>query len=197
MDQILESQLTPHISPSWVSYGVSIVRILEKIDHVIMALCCILNETEPEWHIYQGVQRSGKSQGNSRLGKSQGKVREFCEGSWLDTLCIASVNRLFIQSNLSSVDSKPLSETIQLIVSWTPRSKLQCSSKHNGSIFLTLNVWGLSYLGLTRSLSWLLMPWRRKEQPWYWQCRISRFLSCLRKDFNYLRRINMEKWHKM
>ena len=26
----------------------------------------------------QGVQRSGKSQGNSRLGKSQGKVREFC-----------------------------------------------------------------------------------------------------------------------
>ena len=28
--------------------------------------------------MYQGVQRSGKSQGNSRLGKSQGKVREFC-----------------------------------------------------------------------------------------------------------------------
>ena len=30
----------------------------------------------------QGVQRSGKSQGNSRLGKSQGKVREFCWRSW-------------------------------------------------------------------------------------------------------------------
>ena len=28
--------------------------------------------------LLQGVQRSGKSQGNSRLGKSQGKVREFC-----------------------------------------------------------------------------------------------------------------------
>ena len=29
-----------------------------------------------------------------------------------------------------------------------------CTMKH-----LTLNVWGLSYLGLTRSVSWLLMPW--------------------------------------
>ena len=27
---------------------------------------------------HQGVQRSGKSQGNSRLGKRQGKVRKFC-----------------------------------------------------------------------------------------------------------------------
>ena len=29
-------------------------------------------------YFQQGVQRSGKSHGNSRLGKSQGKVREFC-----------------------------------------------------------------------------------------------------------------------
>ena len=35
------SQKTPHISPSRVSYGVSIVRIWEKIDHIIMALHCI------------------------------------------------------------------------------------------------------------------------------------------------------------
>ena len=66
---------------------------------------------------------------------------------------------------------------------------------------LTLNVRGPSYLGLTRSISWLLMPWLLTspghQQPWYWLCRIGRFLSYLRKDFNYLRRTNVEKWHKM
>ena len=66
---------------------------------------------------------------------------------------------------------------------------------------LTLNVQGPSYLGLTRSISWLLMPWLLTspghQQPWYWLCKIGRFLSYLRKDFNYLRLINVEKWHKV
>ena len=66
---------------------------------------------------------------------------------------------------------------------------------------LTLNVRGSSYLGLTMSISWLLMPWfltsPGHHQPWYWLCKIGRFLSYLRKDFNYLRRINVEIWHKM
>ena len=52
---------------------------------------------------------------------------------------------------------------------------------------LTLNVRGPSYLGLTRSISWLLMPWLLTspghQQPWYWLYRICRFLSYLRKDF--------------
>ena len=66
---------------------------------------------------------------------------------------------------------------------------------------LTLNVRGPSILGLTRSISWLLMPWLLTspghQQPWYWLCKIGRFLSYLRKDFNYLCRINVEIWHKM
>ena len=66
---------------------------------------------------------------------------------------------------------------------------------------LTLNVRGQSYLGLTRSISRLLMPWLLTspghQQPWYWLCRVGRFLSYFRKDFKYLRRINVEKWHKM
>ena len=37
---------------------------------------------------------------------------------------------------------------------------------------LTLNVQGPSYLSLTRSISWLLMPWLLTspghQQPWYW-----------------------------
>ena len=56
------------------------------------------------------------------------------------------------------------------------------------SLALTLNVRGPSYLGLTGSISWLLMPWLLTspghQQPWYWLCRIGRFLSHLRKDFN-------------
>ena len=40
MNQIFESQQTPHISPSRASYGMPIVRILEKIDCVITAPHC-------------------------------------------------------------------------------------------------------------------------------------------------------------
>ena len=37
----LYSQKTPHISPSQVSYGVSIVRIWDKIDYISTAPHCI------------------------------------------------------------------------------------------------------------------------------------------------------------
>ena len=66
---------------------------------------------------------------------------------------------------------------------------------------LTLNVRGPSYLDLTGSISWLLMSWLLTspghQQPWYWLCKIGRFLSYLRKDFNYLRSINVEKWQNV
>ena len=67
---------------------------------------------------------------------------------------------------------------------WLPTWNSQ-SAVGEKPLNLTLNVRGMSYLGLTSSISWLLMPW-------YWLCRIGRFLSYLRKDFNYLRRINVE-----
>ena len=63
------------------------------------------------------------------------------------------------------------------------------------SNLLTLNVWGSSYLGLSRSISWLLMPWLltspTHQQPWYWLHRICRSLSYLRKNFKYLCHISM------
>ena len=41
---------------------------------------------------------------------------------------------------------------------------------------LTPNMWGSSYLGLARSISWLLMTWLSAlpdhQQPWYWQCKL-------------------------
>ena len=76
-----------------------------------------------------------------------------------------------------------------------------CSCPIHWNQVLTLNVRGPSYLGLTRSISWLLMPWLTSssghQQPWYWLYRISRSFSCLRKDFKYFCYINVEKWHKM
>ena len=78
---------------------------------------------------------------------------------------------------------------------------LLVSFSQTGLSSLTPNVRGPSYLGLTRSLSWLLMPWLLTspghQQSWYWLCSIGRFLSYLRKDFKYLLRTNVEKWHKM
>ena len=66
---------------------------------------------------------------------------------------------------------------------------------------LTLNVRGPSYLGLTRSISWLLMPWLLAspghQQPWYLLCKIGKSWSYTRKDFNYLWHVSVEEWHKM
>ena len=74
----------------------------------------------------------------------------------------------------------------------------QVSPDHNE---LTLNVRGPSYPGLTRSISWLLMPWLLTspghQQPWYWLYRICRSFSYLRKCFKYLCQINVVEWHKM
>ena len=59
-----------------------------------------------------------------------------------------------------------------------------------------LDVRGLSYLDLTRSISRLLMPWLLTspghQQPWYWPCRS---WSYLRMDFKYMCNINVKKWH--
>ena len=55
---------------------------------------------------------------------------------------------------------------------------------------------GLSYLGLTRSISWLLVPWLLTspghQQPWYWLYRIYISFSYLKKDFKYLCQIKLD-----
>ena len=99
---------------------------------------------------------------------------------------------------------------------WTMREEYSDTSSHwlspnpewslikkvpGASWHLTFNVRGQSYLGLTRSISWLLMPWLltsspSHQQPWYWLYRICRSFSYLREDFKYLCHINVDKWHK-
>ena len=62
---------------------------------------------------------------------------------------------------------------------------------------LTLKIRGLSHPILTRSISWLLMPWLlaspSHQQPWYWLCKLGRSVSAMRKDFNYLCYISVEE----
>ena len=66
---------------------------------------------------------------------------------------------------------------------------------------LTLTVQRPSYLGITWSISLLLMPWLlawlEHQQPWYWLCKIGKSVSYNRKDFNYLWHINVEALHKI
>ena len=65
---------------------------------------------------------------------------------------------------------------------------------------LTLDMQGPSHFSLTRSISWLLMPWLLRspghQHQWYWLCRIDKFLSYLKEDFNYLH-VNVDEWHKI
>ena len=67
-------------------------------------------------------------------------------------------------------------------------------------LHLTLNMRGPSYICLTRSVLWSLVPWLLAspwhQQPWYWLCRIGRSLSYWRKDLKYLYHINVEELHK-
>ena len=72
---------------------------------------------------------------------------------------------------------------------------------HSYDFIITLNVWGPSFLSLTWSISWLLMPWLLSspghQQPWYWTCWIGWPFSYLKTDFNHLCYANVEEWHKM
>ena len=53
---------------------------------------------------------------------------------------------------------------------------------------LTLNVCVPSYLSLIRSISWLLLASPGHQQPWYWLCKMGKFWSDMKKDFNCLAR---------
>ena len=67
MNQILESQQTPHIAPSRASYGMSILRILDKIDRVIMAPHCtkLLSMSKSQ------IQRGGGGGGHCCLSEGE------------------------------------------------------------------------------------------------------------------------------
>ena len=91
---------------------------------------------------------------------------------WVNFYCLISSSHYLSQCYLLSVRSidihlRAISQEI---------TELFHSNIH-GANELTLNVRGPSYLGLTRSISWLLMSWLLTspghQQPWYWLCRIS------------------------
>ena len=75
-----------------------------------------------------------------------------------------------------------------------------CIVVSNTDLLLAISVRGPSYLVLTWSISWLLMPWLLVppglQQPWYWLCRIGKPLSYLMNDFNYMFHIKVDEWHR-
>ena len=83
---------------------------------------------------------------------------------------------------------KPLSEPVMVSL---PTHK--CVTRPQ-----SVKVRGLSYPALTRSISWLLMPWLLvspgHQQLWYWLCKIGRSLSYMRKYFNNLCHTIVEEW---
>ena len=119
---------------------------------------------------------------------------------------ITYVDRYVLMKNKTSVKPASLPElyhgSVQdCSVSYTLVCKTSARCLRLTDPSLTLNVRGRSYLGLTRSISWLLMHWLLTspghQQPRYWLYRLCRSLSYLRKDFKYLCHINVEEWHKM
>ena len=116
-----------------------------------------------------------------------------------DIFSIVSLNKLL--SKQSSCKWFEQATIHKQICNKRPSSLMHICDASLVSINLTLNERAPSYLGLTKSISWLLMPWLLTspghQQPWYWLCRICRsFSSYSRKDFKYLCQINVEEWHK-
>ena len=63
-------------------------------------------------------------------------------------------------------------------------------------LVFTLNVQELNYSGLTRTISWLLMPWFFCHQVISThdiECKIGRSLSHMGKDFKYLCHVSVEE----
>ena len=54
---------------------------------------------------------------------------------------------------------------------------------------------------LPESISWLLIPWflasPGHQHPWYWLCRIGKFVSYMRKDSKCLYLLTVEEWYKL
>ena len=121
-------------------------------------------------------------------------------------LCPRSLSKcllsLVILSGLATKSSKILYKIAKLKDSSNENQFRAWCARVHAAVFmhvndqLTLHVRGPSYLGLTRSISRLLMPWLLTspghQKQWYWLCRICRPWSYLRNDFKYLCHINVE-----
>ena len=131
----------------------------------------------------------------------------FLAGLVIQVIChFVSCYNKFSLTEIFDVDFASLAfKRIFINFQWVTKSRLALQSFAIFFFFffrtvaeLTLNMQGLSYPSLTRSVSWLLMSWLfvspGHQHLWYWLCRIDKFLSSIRKDFNYLSYISTEEW---
>ena len=140
---------------------------------------------------------SSFSTGFNKLGKDNCKSRwetfKFCD------LVLLTLEVWWYCNRAPKNKLWKLNDTIIIFIQENGTESFVCkmSAIWLSGLMLTLNVpRGQSYLGLTRSISWLLMPWLLMspghQQPWYWLYRIYRPFSYLRKDFKHLCQINVE-----
>ena len=107
---------------------------------------------------------------------------------------------IWIKISLKFVHKGPINNipAFVQIMAWRWPGDKPLSEQMVGSLLMHIcvtwpqwvNMQGPSYPSLTRSISWLLMPWilasPRHQHPWHWLCKIGKFLSYTRKDFNCL-----------
>ena len=169
--------------------------------------------------IQNGWQDYGKSRGTSKINPRHGLLHKRLKHTFgtCDLLSSNTIKAALPNATRNSLNSDPLSsKSLDLIripwciLIWSHDSAIEWKNyprywpfvteihmKHTLMNWdLTLNVRGPSYLDLTRSMSWLLMPWLLTspghQQLWYWLCRICSSRSYLGKDVKYLCHINME-----
>ena len=89
--------------------------------------------------------------------------------------CLYSIgNKITTATTICMVKWNDCRKEVKLMICYNFASmewnlSYNCGDSSSWDMYLTLNVWGPIYLGLTMSISWLLMPWRK----------LSRSLSCM------------------
>ena len=123
---------------------------------------------------------------------SESYTKSMCLGIFrLDTHAISLVNG-YLQDALEVLANYVIGVEVEGIL----QLHLLCTNWPNCK--LTLLVLKPEYSVITWSIPWLLMPWllmlSGHQQPWYWLCWIIRSLSSTKKNFNYMQKLNIEKW---
>ena len=117
---------------------------------------------------------------------------------WVPTAHCAGRRGLNLLTAVSPVE---LAHCVWVVICYRSANPTGGTRNKRTTLHLTLNVREPSLVGLTRSISWLLMPWLLAspghQQPWYCLCRIGRSLAYSMRNFNYLCLISVEEWHKM
>ena len=109
--------------------------------------------------------------------------------SWIENELIELINsdQLRISIPIQFQIFRFNSNSIHAELNWIDY-QFQFNSWIDPSTVITIHMRGTRYPGITRSMSWLLMPWLlaspRHQQPWYWLYKIYKSLSYMQEGFH-------------